>query len=163
MVEGLHSWRVLTIYNDKALIISDPIVARASYNTKLMNVVWKDCSLREYLNSTFMDEFTDQERMRIVSSAVKNENNSEYGTSAGEDTIEFVFLLSSREMREYFSSDKDRIPESADAGAKWYWLRSPGGNNTFAVIVDANGSVNEGGNTVNKMDGGIRPAMWIKL
>lgn len=163
---GKFKWRVLKIENSLgiALIVTETIVEKAAYNNKLMDVVWKDSSIRNYLNTKFLYDFNDEEKKKIfMSIPIKNESNSEYETVAGEDTTDAVFLLSINEMKELFTSDEDRMPMSGGVDAKWCWLRSPGGNNSYAAIVDFSGSISEGGNAVNNADGGIRPAMWINL
>lgn len=162
---GEYKWRVLKVENSLgiALIVTETIVGRAAYHNKLMGVVWKDCSIRNYLNTEFLYDFDDEEKKIVTSMIIKNERNSEYGTVAGEDTTDAVFLLSSSEMKELFTSDKDRMPLSGGVDARWCWLRSPGGNNSYAAIVDSSGAVSDGGNAVNNADGGIRPAMWINL
>lgn len=99
----------------------------------------------------------------IFSTMISNNGNPEYGTSGGENTVDAVFLLSDSEMRTLFSSDQDRIPKEGGIKAEWCWLRTPGGNNSYAAIVDSKGAISDGGNTVNNRNGGLRPAMWIIL
>jgi|GEM_PF-909587 len=160
---GKYKWRVLSLNKEMALIITETVVGQRAYNEALTGTTWKDSSIRKYLNSEFLYDFDDREKKMIFSVTIKNENNSEYGTSGGEDTIDAVFLPSVSDMKHLFENDTDRMPESGGANAKWCWLRSQGGNNSYAAIVDANGSVSEGGNAVNNKEGGFRPAMWITL
>lgn len=124
-----------------ALIITETVVGQRAYNEILNGTTWKDSIIRKYLNSDFLYDFDDREKKMIFSLTIQNENNSEYGNSGGEDTIDAVFLPSVSDMKHLFENDADRMLESGGANAKWCWLRSPGGNNSYAAIVDANGSV----------------------
>ena len=160
---GKYKWRVLDLNKGMALIVTETIVGQRAYNDVLTGVTWKDSTIRKYLNSDFLYDFDDREKNMIFSTMIKNEKNTEYGTSGGEDTIDAVFLLSTNDIKYLFVDDNDRIPEVDEVNAKWCWLRSPGGNNSYASIVDANGAVSEGGNAVNNKEGGFRPAMWITL
>ena len=99
----------------------------------------------------------------IIPSAVKNLDNTEYGSKGGDDTVDTIFLLSADEMREYFSAEKERIPLESGQNISWYWLRSPGGDNKYAAISDIRGIISEGGNLVSNPEGGYRPAMWVTL
>ena len=47
--------------------------------------------------------------------------------------------------------------------ACWWWLRSPGHDQTYAAGVGSDGSVSYYGDFVNYADICVRPALWINL
>ena len=80
-------------------------------------VTWETCSLRQWLNSVFLDTaFTEEEKEMIQVSQLKNEGNPEYGIeceSAIEDSAEEItedkeFLLSIQEAQRYFAGNVNR-------------------------------------------------------
>ena len=111
----------------------------------------------------------------------------------GNDTQDNIFLLSLSEVEKYFQSDKERecsITEYAIAHHKNYtldgshrygnecdwWLRSMGIGgydsishgelnkaNGNAMYIRTSGLVDKAGYYVFSEDGGVRPAMWIKI
>lgn len=160
---GNYKWRVLKVDKGFALMVTETIINKKAFNDDLKDVVWKNCTVRRYLNKDFISDFEEEEKKKIFTLLIKNEDNKEYGTDSGEDTLDAVFLLSSAEMKSLFDSDEDRLTTVNNETIGWYWLRTSGGNNKYASIVDKHGVINEGGNSVNSPDGGIRPALWISL
>lgn len=45
----------------------------------------------------------------------------------------------------------------------WWWLRTPGVNQSYATRVDSTGEIIPRGNEVNKGYGCVRPAMWVSI
>jgi hypothetical protein len=103
-------------------------------------------------------------------------------TKGGKETSDRVFLLSIEEIVQYFGdsgqlSNKDRgnkywiddqyntsrIAKNADGEYVWWWLRSPGNSNNRAVYVLDRGFIDFSGGFFSRDDGGIRPALWLKL
>lgn len=160
---GKYKWRVLNANQEMAMVITETVVGLVAYHESLEEITWKDSTIRKFLNSDFIYGFDDCEKRMIVPSVVINADNREYGTSGGEDTVDAVFLLSSKEMDNLFSGNSDRIPEKGEVDAGWCWLRTPGGSHSYASIVDSTGTISEGGNIVNNSSGGIRPVMWVRF
>ncbi len=183
-------WLVLATEGDKALVISRYALDYQRYNETSSDVTWETCSLRKWLNSTFIsDAFNSDEQNCIISSTVSADKNPTYGTDPGKDTTDKVFLLSIEEANKYFSSKDARICAPTDyAIAKgaytnsgytvdvdgrptfWWWLRSPGSNSNYAALVNCDGYVNDYGSDVAvgvhgryvDMDyAAVRPALWI--
>ena len=150
-------WKVLSVQDGKALIITTDIVYKMPYHKPGGNITWSDCTLRNWLNSYFFDNyFSKKERTRILPSQINNDNNSEYKTPGGSPTTDNVFLLSIKDVADTFFYDP------TIANGFWWWLRSPGSNPSEAALVSDLGRVNTRGGNVNR-DLGVRPAMWIKL
>ena len=181
---GAVEWLVLDKKDGKALLISKYCLDAKPYNEKYEPVTWETCTLRKWLNGEFIHEtFTEEEKALICDTYLQNPDNPEYGTDGGNDTIDKVFLLSIGEATKYFSNDEARMISATDyakgqgayesilydGNSRWL-LRSPGRNNHNATCVDANGTINYVGESVNNntynvfsYENGIRPAMWINV
>ena len=174
-------WIVLAKEENKVLIISKYALDGQPYNTADTLVTWETCSLREWLNETFINAaFSSKEQDRIIRTTVTADANPEYGTPAGNDTADKVFLLSIEEATQYFASDEARkcaptdyaieqgawVSDYDTVGGRatcWWWLRSPGNFSSGAAIVSHDGSVYYGGNRVSNYGNAVRPALWIDL
>lgn len=168
-------WLILKTEGSKALLLSKYALDCQQYNTSLANVTWETCSLRKWLNGTFINNaFSSDEQKMIRSTTVTADKNPPYGTSPGNNTNDKVFLLSIMEVNKYFSSDSARQCQGtaycyAQGAYKagndncWWWLRSPGSNSNYAAYVNDVGSVNYYGNYVVSGINAVRPALWIDL
>ena len=166
-------WIVLDKDGDRVLLISKFILDCQPYNTDRTEVTWETCSLRGWLNGTFMDTaFSEDEVRQIVTSDVSAETHPENNTDPGNDTRDQVFLLSLAEAETYFGSSEERTCEPTEyaIGKRVYtkddhcdwWLRSPGYLRIRASYVNYDGSVNYIGNDVGYDRRGVRPALWIE-
>ena len=124
---------------------------------------------------------------------IKNKDNPETGTSGGNNTKDKIFLPSIADMintsygysGEYSSENGDvlvnrrcaptqyaiakgaatytsYLTAEGDAVCYW-WLRSPGIDNTSAAVVSSRGEINCEGSTVDYQLNGVRPVLKIKL
>ena len=178
-------WLVLAKEHNKILAISDKALDCQQYNTSYTRGTWENCSLRKWMNGTFLNAaFSTEEQAQILSTKISDYKNSNYSTNPGNATTDKVFLLSINEVNKYFSSDEARKcaptayakaqgtgtsnicntykTESGEATC-WWWLRSPGFIQDFAATVHLDGSVYYRGRFIHSANGGIRPAMWINL
>ena len=171
-------WLVLAKEGDRILVISRYTLDCRPYNTSYTSVTWETCSLRKWLNGTFLNTaFSAEERTMIPSVTVSFDNNpnSRYSTSPGKSTEDQVFLLSIPEANRYFSSNTARQCEptayakaqgcsvNSNNGFCWWWLRSPGDNSKYAANVIDVGSVSSRGTNVHDGRDAVRPALWIEL
>ena len=174
-------WVVLAKEGDKALVISKYALDCKSYNSSYKEVTWETCTLRKWLNDTFISHaFSSGEQNMIQTTTVTADNNPEYDTPPGNNTTDKVFLLSIPEANKYFGSDEARMCAPTEYAKKFgvgtsglnsvggkatceWWLRSPGLNSCSAARVLTTGSVVGLGNSVHSVNEGVRPAMWIKL
>ena len=121
---------------------------------------WETCSLRAWLNGDFIsDSFTSAESEAILVSEVSNARDQGCRTFKSEgaaDTYDKVYLLSFKELVEYYPTEESRkclptqyainqgaLSDTEGKYCKW-WLRSPGENdkkydNYKAMLVMANG------------------------
>lgn len=167
-------WIVLAKEGNKALLISKYCLDAQAYNTEFETVTWETCSLRNWLNSTFInDAFSAKEQAKIVTSLVKNDANPYFVTEGGKDTNDKVFLLSIDEAETYFTSDEARMVSSTEYanargayvgsnGRSSWLLRSPGESNSGAASVSWDDGRSLSG-SVNRSFGGVRPVLWINL
>ena len=59
--------------------------------------------------------------------------------------------------------NSDRIANDTNGNVSWWWLRSPGNHSGNAAVVSSDGSININGHGVTRYNGGVRPALWLKL
>ncbi len=169
-------WLVLAKDGTKILVISKYALDCKPYNTRDTGVTWETCTLREWLNSDFINAaFSADEKAMIPAVTVSADKNPNYRTNPGNTTQDKVFLLSITEVNKYFSSYNARECEPtdyADSGGAyvstyngncWWWLRSPGYSQYRAAVVDDYGDVNEYGRVANCLIYAVRPALWIDL
>ena len=183
-------WLVLARDGNKALLISRYGLDAQHYNAEyIKDVTWETCTLRTWLNDTFMNKaFTAAEQKAILTTTVDNSNSQGYSgwsTSGGNNTKDQIFLLSYAEENKYFgvtysdsNSTKARVKPTAYAeklgaytsssnktadgdNAGWWWLRSPGYFQISAACVRYDGSLDYNGAGFG--DGCVRPALWVNL
>lgn len=174
-------WRVIAKDGNKILLICDKALDRQRYNESDDNVTWENCSLRNWLNTTFFNEaFSIEEKKRIQSANVSADANPSFNTDPGNTTTDKVFLLSINEVNEYLINTEerkcvptyyamgngadtdDRYTKDGVATCEW-WLRTPGDGKNWAASVTCGGGIREGGCVVNLYGNCVRPAIWIEL
>ena len=123
-------WIILSIKDDRALLLSKYVLEGKKYNEEDTSVTWETSDIRRWLNKEFYDTaFNNIEQQRILKTLVRTEDNPDYGTNGGNDTEDKVFLLSLEEVQRFFVTDEDEFgdgfkPESfveldnPDAAAK---------------------------------------------
>lgn len=174
-------WLVLAKEDNKILLISEKALDCQKYNDSCADVTWETCSLRKWLNSTFLNAaFSTAEQKKIVSTTVSTDKYPNCNADSGIVTTDKVFLLSYNETKQYFENSEARkcVPTAyAKAnGAKtnnsytkdgvatcWWWLRSPGGFQNRAARVYYGGATGYWGGSVDDGNGCVRPALWTFL
>lgn len=173
-------WLVLEVKDGKALVFSKYALDCQQYNTSLTDVTWETCSLRKWLNGTFINNaFSAEEQAMIPTVTVSADKAPGSSTDPGNATQDKVFLLSITEANQYFTSDEARkcaptdyaiaqgayTDDSYKAGGRatcWWWLRSPGYDQNFcASDVLYDGHIQRNG--VDYECIAVRPALWITL
>ena len=178
-------WNVLAKEENRILVISKYGLDCQPYNSSKEDTTWAACSLRTWLNTTFLTEaFNETEQNQIPFVTVTADKNPIYDTQTGDDTQDQVFLLSVTEAEKYlggdayqclptayaveqgaYGSDKVSINDSAIC---WWWLRTPGYEGDFAAVCD-DGPIGSGdsfsnyGNVVSYVGNCVRPALWINV
>ena len=168
-------WKVLSVREDKALLITKEAIDCKKYNEKNEDVTWEACTLRKWLNNEFISQtFDEDEKEKILTTRVEPHKNPSFITKQGNATQDKVFLLSIQEAKQYFKNDDERCCKPSntarskrvylgDNGNCWWWLRSSGCGQHLAIDISNSGFVSEIGRVVYNGDCGVRPALWINL
>ena len=181
-------WRVLSVNGNDAFLLADRNLDAGSYNEKFTDVTWATCTLRTWLNDTFLNTaFTPAEQTAIKNTTVVNKDNPYYGTEGGENTIDKVYLLSIAEASntaygfngEFNTRSETRMAKNTvyakERGAwtststeyegnGWWWLRSPGTDRSInASYVDDSGYGDYDGYSVDTVIDAVRPALHLNL
>lgn len=92
-------WRVLSVNNDKALILSDQILDCQRYFDGFENTTWEDSIIREWLNHEFLNNaFSEAEQKAVIETKIENKDNQFDKTVGGNATNDKIFLLSLEEI-----------------------------------------------------------------
>ncbi|MBR6089751.1 MAG: SEL1-like repeat protein, partial [Anaerolineaceae bacterium] len=163
-------WRVLSIEDDKALVISKYGLIYQPYNTERSAVTWETSSLRAWLNDDFYNEiFTVKEQKNVIEVTNQNPNNGAYGTYGGNSTTDHIFVLSNYEANKYFKDNNDRLCMPTEYAKKYdgpcvWWLRTPGNYAAAASCVfDTVGYVVVDGYPVDSKAVTVRPCFWLDI
>ena len=175
-------WTVLAKEGMSLLLISRQALDCLRYETSYNDVTWEGCSLRKWMNSTFLNAaFSEEKQEQILSTNISVDNNPYYSTNSGNATTDKIFLLSINEVKKYFSSDEARkcVPTAyataqgaytstsyktaSNAATCWWWLRSPGSDQGYAACVSRAGYVDYFGYPANYNSACIRPALCLDL
>ena len=156
-------WLVLAKEDNKLLVISRYALDCKQYNLEAEKVTWETCTLRTWLDETFLNEAFSEAEQSII-----------------QTTEDKIFLLSIDEANKYFASDEarmcvptayaiangaytnEKLEVDGEATCRW-WLRSHGLNQSYAAFVQLDGGVYSYGYSVSSDDVCVRPAMWISL
>lgn len=169
---GPYKWRILEIQNEKILILTEDMVSQIPFNDKAGAVTWAESSIRKYLNGYFYEQFSKEEKSKIIEVLNKNPNNQWYGSDGGEDTKDHIFLLSIEEVACKYFGDSSKNLENPSPKQRywfqrkdvnnikrqsklyddswWWWLRSPGRDNKRAVYIHGDGNIGIQGNGTYK-------------
>jgi len=170
-------WTVLDTDGNKALLITRCGVDCAQYNPGRRYTTWEECGLRKWLNGDFLKAaFDDEERQAIAETQVDNSDAQKYPrykAKGGADTLDRIYLLSYAECWKYMPEKADRMTTATayatDRGAYssvvngncWWWLRSPGSQQTCASMIHYDGSL---GTYLSFAEyASLRPVMWLDL
>ena len=175
-------WRVLSVNGSDAFLLADQNLDAKPYNEEYTDVTWATCTLRTWLNDTFLNTaFTSAEQAAIKNTSVVNDDNPYHGTEGGENTTDKVYLLSIAEVSNTaygFNGDFQTSSETREAkntayakecgaleseGGCWWWLRSPGLGSKGASSVYYYGRGNTIGYLVYDDSKAVRPALHLNL
>lgn len=168
-------WEVLSVKDDKALIISKYVLDAKPYHNTAGDVTWENCRIRKWLNESFYNSvFNENEKAKIISAQISTPDNCLHITKGGKDTIDNVFFLSIEEAKYYFPTDEKRIAMPTEyarlknlliskGNGCWWWLRSPGDCQSYAADVDYGGDVDSYGSSAVDSFNGVRPALWLDI
>ena len=152
---GKCKWVVLDKKDGKLFLAKDTAMTKLVYHKDGGKVTWENCSLRSYLNQKFIEKkFSPSEQEIIVTSEVKAEDNPTYGTKAGNNTRDRVFILSDSELKQYHKILGDRTRDMR--------LRTPGKEEDTTTYGSYLRKSVDYGIPVDDKSVYVRPAMWIQ-
>lgn len=156
-------WIILDRQDNTVLLTKKSAINDVPYHDSSEAVTWAQCSLRQYLNSTFLEQtFSPEEQEIIKTTQVQCQDNETYSTEGGENTADKIFIMNEQEVRQY--------RKKLGVKLKTMRLRTPGKDKTTTTYVSALGQTGEGKKTVDVIDYGfpverngacIRPTMWV--
>ena len=182
-------WIVLDVQDGKSLLLSKYVLDAQPYDYSASTNVWKDCTLRKWLNNEFVKEaFPDTLRKILVLSEIDNGKGQDYSfwsSGGSENTFDTVFVFSYAECMYYYDLynqilDEEILPTYIVAIATPYacitgedqnpyliwsgnictwWLRSPSPTSGYGMYSSTKPSFSFPTNRVQ----GVRPAVWIDL
>jgi hypothetical protein len=100
---GGYEWLVLDKQGGKILVITKDIIALRGYSDEYNNgATWAECSLREWLNGVFYNDFSLGQQRKIAETEIYTPPNPWFGTDGGDNSTDKIFLLSIQEVVAYF-------------------------------------------------------------
>ena len=199
-------WRVIGLDGSAACLMADRLMDCRPYHTENRPVTWETSAIRSWLNGYpaeensagvdyrgkgFLDMAFDAEQQKaLIRTRVENRPNGLYGTDCGNDTKDFLFLLSNDEV---FSSDtaarngffagsghddpakRFRSTVYAKCMGSWwssvngymgnsFWFMRTGGYTRESVTYICDfGYIYQRGTISTCEDAGVLPAVWIDL
>lgn len=173
---ALIEWLVLKNDGSKALLISKYALDCQRYNTSGRDVTWETCTLRRWLNGSFINSaFSAEEQKQILHTTVTADRNPSSNTDPGNNTTDKVFLLSRAECSQYlvlcdarscegtaYCFAQGAAQQDVYGGCRW-WLRSPADYSGCVICVNDNGTYASAGYSTFSDGITVRPALWINL
>lgn len=161
---SLIEWLVLKNDGSKALLISKYAIDCKRYHTSRTYLTWETCTLRKWLNGTFISNaFSHEEQAMILSTPIPESANKK----------DRVFLLNAIEAKKYFSSNSTRqcqgtaycyargAYKAGNGNCRW-WLRSKYQKYDYETsYVGSDGCIDGVGYFDPNDTIAVRPALWI--
>jgi hypothetical protein len=164
--EDRPEWRLIQLEEETgcALVIAKDCIALMPYDMPGGRAVtWETCTLRGWLNSNFYNSLSTDVRSKVIRSEIVTKDNC--SLPGGNDTSDFVFLLSIEEYNEILP--KTLRTARFHGSPSWWWLRSPGYSCTDVANVRPDGILDgglSGHGFYSHCDcGGVRPALFLNL
>ncbi len=168
-------WRVLSVNEDDAFIVSEQSLDTLPYNDENSgSVTWQESSIRQWLNEEFYScAFTDQDKSTILSQGSDAAADQVYLLSADEvKEMDYGFAIhhenksATRQVKNTAYAQKNGAwtnSEGEYAGNGWWWLRDSGSLPFDAAYVGSEGFTDCSGFIAVNTGGGVRPALHINL
>ncbi len=199
-------WRVIGVEGEKAMLMADKLLDCQPFHTEDGKITWGKSTIRSWLNALSKEEnaaridyrvkgflnraFSDTERKAILRTQVKNKPNAKFQTNCGDNTEDFIFLLSNEEVfgSEIAGRNGFYVQHGKDDPAKrfcstmyakcrgtwwssvnnykgnsFWFMRTNGYTQESVSYICDFGYIYERGTIPTCKDAGILPAMWIDL
>ena len=142
-------WRVLEkdTNRGRALLLTENCIECMPYHTEKMDITWKDSSLRQWLNSMFLQEtFSDDEQDQILEGDIETCVDQDLNPDGVVRTSDRIFLLSDEEVKKYFKDKTDRLAKVSPLIHK-------------EVETEENEAEGETNDEKKEEEGGMKPAV----
>lgn len=137
-------WEIIHQEDNRILLLSSTPVARRMFDTHRQTILWKDCTLRKWLNGAFRESLVCKDSVVKVElqtvrepkiNPYKNDYDSTYTTE------DYVFLLSREEAMQYIESNEVRRWPGLTSSSPGWALRDlcevgPKGNISRTKIIN---------------------------
>ena len=166
------TWRVLDKQDGRMLILTEKLIDELPFHA----IYWKHSSINGFLNGSFLNDFTPEEKDMILKTMVEPHPHPDApDIDQGSAFEEKVFLLSLDEVKKYLPDPEDRISvltaytiwfgdfDKEPGDAYPWWLRTAYWNGPVGATiaaVDAKGLITAYSHRTNC---GLRPACWIQF
>ncbi len=182
-------WRVLQNSGRELFILSEYILDCRRYHGECVDITWRDCDLRKWLNNEFYNTAFNAAEKGFIKTTCCTDNGE-----GSPDTEDKVFLLSVTEIKDlsdlhgkdlrravgtdfaktkkndgcslyvYDKTNKENyiIRNGEEIGCSWWWLRTQGNKPSRAFFVGPSCSIRSYANVSLARDG-VRPALKVNL
>ena len=162
---GRYDWYVTSRTVDTLTLLCKDVVGTKPYHEELTDVTWENCTLRAWLNDSFYNEFSEDEKTQIVKTACSNASQflEDKGINAGNDTEDYIYLVNKTDL--CWLLDPNLKNAILNCHQDW-WLRTHGEEEQTASFINIDYIDTEEtpywqAPVTNVY--GIRPAMTIKF
>ena len=182
-------WRVLQNSGSDLFLLSEYILDCKRYHGEYVDITWRDCDLRRWLNDAFYHAAFNAAEQAFVKTTLCTDNGE-----GSPDTDDKVFLLGVAEVKRLTdilgkdlrravgtefakvkqadgchlyvydkSVDDDYIIKNGQKhGCSWWWLRTQGNSSSRATFIGTRASIRSYCR-VNRVNYGVRPALVLNL
>jgi len=182
-------WRVLRNTGSRLFMLSERLLDCKRYHGANVNITWRDCDLRKWLNGEFYNAAFNAAEMESIATTLCTGNGE-----GSPDTEDRVFLLNVTEISEltethgkdlrcaagtdlartrkpdgcnlyvYDKTNKENyiISHGEAVGCSWWWLRTRGNKPSRAYFVGTSRSIRSYAN-VSLARYGVRPALVMRI
>ncbi|MBP3201923.1 MAG: hypothetical protein J6M39_09795 [Lachnospiraceae bacterium] len=176
-------WIVIEKQNGKALLFSRYILDCKYYNDSFEKSTWETCSLRNWLNTTFLNTAfnNDEQNIILFSELINDEDNGK--SAITNNTNDKVFLLGFYEIFKMPHNNGRRVwlenakttnfVKQINNSLNFWWLRDKiSGASEYAWCLDKDGASADvlvvkifnyagSGKDIEPKSFGVRPAIWV--
>ena len=166
VVFGDIRWYVIAKTEAGYTLLSEKPVIKQAFRKSgygIFTGTWEESTVRAWLNEKFYNTFTEEEKALIVKTHNVTPDSIEYGTDGGNDTYDYIYLLSVDEANALDNSVR-KCGKWYELSYQWWWLRSPGVNTSYVTYVGKgkDGVIDSHGDIAGNNYGAVRPAIRVR-
>ena len=167
VVFGDIRWYVIEKTQTGYTLLSEKPVIKQAFRKAgygIFTNTWEESTVRAWLNDKFCNTFTEEEKAFITTNHIINADSAEYGTDGGDDTDDYIYLLSVDEANALDKSVR-KCGRWYGLDRQWWWLRSPGVNIDYVTYVGKgeDGVIDPHGDIAGNDYGAVRPVLNLSI